>query len=135
MKAAIQQIVLDDLESRISALGSASAASAKPARGWLRAVREAIGLSQSDVAERMAVKRQSYAQFETAEEAESISVASLRKSAAALGCDLVYFLVPAGDPDASFKALAERHDPRSAHLRATEHSMSLGRSSPPDGTS
>lgn len=95
-------------------------------------MREAIGRSQSDVAEKLAVKRQSYAQFETAEEAESISVASLRRSAAALGCELVYFLVPAGEPGASFRALADRHDPEAAHLLATEHSMSLGRGSPPD---
>jgi transcriptional regulator with XRE-family HTH domain len=104
----------------------------KPARGWLRAVREAIGLSQSDVAKALAVKRQSYAQFETAEEAESISVASLRKSAAALGCELVYFLVPADEPGLSFRALADRHDPQAAQLLATDHSISLGRSSPPE---
>ncbi len=104
----------------------------KPARGWLRAVREAVGLSQGDVAGRMAVKRQSYAQFETAEETESISLASLRKSAAAMGCELVYFLVPTGDPGASFRALAERHDPQAAHLRAAEHTMSLGGERRPD---
>lgn len=114
------------------ALQAASAAAGKPARGWLRAVREATGPSQSDVAKKLGVKRQSYAQFETAEEAESISVASLRRSAAALGCELVYFLVPAGEPGASFRVLADRHDPQAAHLRATEHSMSLGRVFPPD---
>jgi predicted DNA-binding mobile mystery protein A len=123
---------LEGLEARAPALGTARAAAEKPARGWLRAVREAIGLSQSDVAKKLAVRRQSLAQFEAAEEAESISVASLRKSAAALGCELVYFLVPSGEPSASFKVLAGRHDPQSAHLRATEHSMSLGRRSPPD---
>ena len=73
----------------------------------------------------MAVKRQSYAQFETAEETESISVASLRRSAEALGCELVYFLVPAGGAGPSFKALARSHDPQAAHHVASDHSLTL----------
>ena len=51
-----------------------------PARGWLRAIREAIGLTQGQVAARAAVRRQSYAQLETAEERGAISVASLRRA-------------------------------------------------------
>ena len=120
------------LEARAPELGSARRAAAKPARGWLRAVREAIGLSQADVAGKLAVRRQSYAQFESAEEAESISVGSLRKSAEAMGCELVYFLIPAGDAPSSFKALAESHDPQAIHRLATEHSMNLGHG--PDAT-
>ena len=40
------------------------------------------------------MKRQSYAQFETAEERGSISMASLRRAAEAMDCELVYFIVP-----------------------------------------
>lgn len=97
----------------------------KPARGWLRAVREAIGLTQADVSLRMAVKRQSYAQFEAAEESESISIATLRRAATALDCDLVWFIVPRKSVARSYRDLAEFHDSATAQMRATDHSINL----------
>jgi predicted DNA-binding mobile mystery protein A len=106
-------------------LNAARAAAAKPARGWLRAVREAVGLTQGALAARMAVKRQSYAQFEVAEERGSISVASLRRAAEAMDCDLIYYIVPRESVARSYAGLAEIHDPAAMHLRATDHSMAL----------
>ena len=73
----------------------------------------------------MAVKRQSYAQFEAAEERGSISVASLRRAAEAMNCDLVYYIVPRGSVARTYAGLAEIHDPSAIHLRATDHSMVL----------
>jgi predicted DNA-binding mobile mystery protein A len=106
-------------------LNRARAAAAKPARGWLRAVREAIGLSQNEVASKIGVKRQSYAQFETAEERGSISIASLSRSAEAMGCELVYFIAPRPSVARSFAELADLHDPAASHLRATDQSTAL----------
>jgi transcriptional regulator with XRE-family HTH domain len=91
----------------------------------LRAVREAIGLSQSGAAARAAVKRQSFAQFEAAEERGAISIGSLRRAAGALDCDLVYFLVPRSQAADSFAGLARRLDPMSPHREAADHSMTL----------
>lgn len=109
-------------------------AAAKPARGWLRAVREAIGLTQNDVASKIGVKRQSYAQLEAAEERGSISVMSMQRAAEAMGCELVYFVVPREALARSYAELAQLNDPAAMHLRATEHSMALrGRSPREDG--
>jgi predicted DNA-binding mobile mystery protein A len=107
-------------------LNAARPAAAVPSRGWLRAVREAIGLSQGRVAERASVKRQSYSQFETAEEKGSISLASLRRAAEAMDCELVYFVVPKAALATTYAGLSEIHDPAARHRRATEHSISLG---------
>lgn len=96
-----------------------------PARGWLRAVREAIGLTQRQVAVKAAVKRQSYAQFEAAEERGSISIGSLRRAAGAMDCELVYFIVPRATVAGTFAGLAQLHDPVSGHLKATDNSMAL----------
>jgi predicted DNA-binding mobile mystery protein A len=106
-------------------LSAARAAGAKPARGWLRAVREAVGLSQAEVAGKMTVKRQSYAQFEEAEERGSISLASMRRAAEAMDCELVYFVVPRESVARSYAELAQIHDPTAKHLKATDHSMAL----------
>ena len=97
-----------------------------PARGWLRAVREAIGIPQQRAAERVSVTRQSYAQLEKSEERGAISIESLRRAAGALDCELVYFIVPKGSKAGSYGELAAIHDPVAGQLRATEHSMSLG---------
>jgi predicted DNA-binding mobile mystery protein A len=103
-----------------------------PARGWLRAVREAIGLTQRQVAAGAAVKRQSYAQFEVAEEQGTISIASLRRAAGAMDCELVYFIVPRESVAGTFAGLARVHDPMSRHLSATDHSMALEDGAAPD---
>jgi predicted DNA-binding mobile mystery protein A len=98
-----------------------------PARGWLRAVREALGLTQRQVAARAAVKRQSYAQLETAEERGAISLGSLRRAAEAMDCELAYFIVPRGSAARTYGGLAQVHDPAYRHQMATEHSMELRR--------
>jgi predicted DNA-binding mobile mystery protein A len=113
------------LDKRVERLNSAKDVAAKPARGWLRAIREAIGLTQGEVAAKVAVKRQTYAQFEVAEEQGGISLSSLRRAAEAMDCELVYFVVPKGSPHRTFEDLARALDPHSTHTAATDHSMSL----------
>jgi predicted DNA-binding mobile mystery protein A len=97
-----------------------------PARGWLRAVREAVGLTQGSVAARASVKRQSYSQFETAEEKGTITLGSLRRAAEAMDCELVYFLIPKESVSSTYLGLTAIHDPVARQLQATEHSLSLG---------
>lgn len=116
---------MEGLQQKLGALSAARSAADRPTRGWLRAVREAIGLTQAEVAGRASVKRQSYAQFEAAEEKESISLASLRRSAEAMDCELVYFVVPRGPAARTYADLAQMHDPASVHLKATDQSTAL----------
>ena len=66
----------------------------RPARGWLRVIREALGMTQRQVAERVEVSRQAIASAELAEVEDGINMSRLRTLADALGCDLQYVLVP-----------------------------------------
>ena len=125
MKIAIMRIVRNGLEQRLGSLKSARAAAERPARGWLRAVRGVIGLGQEDVAKRLGVKRQAYAQLETAEERGSITIASLRRAAEAMVCEFVYYLMPREPLAGTYSELAQRNDRMFKHLKATEHSMAL----------
>jgi len=68
-----------------------------PAGGWLRAAREARGLTQREAARRARVSQQAFHQFETGELSETITLDRLRRSAEAVDCQLVYFLYPKGD--------------------------------------
>ena len=65
-----------------------------PARGWIRAIREALGMSSADLARRLGRTRQAVLQMERSEADGSIRFETLRRAASALDCTLVYALVP-----------------------------------------
>lgn len=94
-----------------------------PAKGWLLAVREGLGLSRAAIAKRLSISPSAIAAFEQSEARGTISLQSMRKLADALDCEVVIKLVPRGGK--SFIDLAAQHDPEMANLRATEHSMTL----------
>lgn len=94
-----------------------------PAKGWLLAVREGLGLTRAAIAKRLSISPSAIAAFEQSEARGAITLQSLRKMADVLDCEVVIKLVPKGGQ--SFIDLAARHDPVMANLRATEHSMAL----------
>lgn len=67
---------------------------AHPPRGWVRAVREALGLSTAALAARLGITAGAVTRLEQSETADRIGLATLRRAADAVGCDLVYLLVP-----------------------------------------
>jgi predicted DNA-binding mobile mystery protein A len=67
---------------------------APPPRGWVRAVREALGMSAAVLAARLGTTAGAVTRLEHSEAAERIRLDTLRRAADALGCDLVYLLVP-----------------------------------------
>ena len=66
----------------------------RPARGWIRAVRVALGMSTRQLAQRVGIAQQSLSRLEASEISDSITLKSLRKVADKTGCKLVYALVP-----------------------------------------
>ena len=72
----------------------AAVAVPRPQKGWIRVIREAMGVSAGEVGRILGTSRQLPLQFEKAEADDSITLKSLRKVADALDCDLVYALVP-----------------------------------------
>jgi len=68
----------------------------KPAEGWLRTVRNALGMSGAQLAKRMGVTRARIAQAEHAELTGGVTLKSMQATADAMGCKFVYAIVPAG---------------------------------------
>jgi predicted DNA-binding mobile mystery protein A len=66
----------------------------RPHKGWIRAMREARGVSAGEVGRILGTSRQLPLQFEKAEAEDTITLKSLRSVAHALDCELVYALVP-----------------------------------------
>lgn len=66
----------------------------RPERGWIRAIREAVGMTTGQFAKRLGVAQPRVAALERAEANEVVTLKSLRQAAEALDCVLVYALVP-----------------------------------------
>jgi predicted DNA-binding mobile mystery protein A len=65
-----------------------------PRTGWVREIRMALGLSQSQLAARAGVSRATVQQMERAEAQRRITLASLDKLAHAMGCQVALAIVP-----------------------------------------
>jgi predicted DNA-binding mobile mystery protein A len=81
---------------------------AQPRRGWIRAIRDALGMSGRQLAERMHIRQSTLANMEIAESQGTITIASLRKAAAALDCTFVYAVVPNHTLEATLRQQAMR---------------------------
>jgi predicted DNA-binding mobile mystery protein A len=81
------------LDQRFRQLGSPKRYRA-PVRGWIKAIREALGMSTAQLARRLKIKQPSVVDIEKSEARGSIELATLRRVAEALDCTLVYALVP-----------------------------------------
>lgn len=66
----------------------------RPERGWIRAIREAVGMTTGQFAKRLGVAQPRVAALERAEANEAVTLKSLRQAAEALDCVLLYALVP-----------------------------------------
>lgn len=110
------------LDARLREIGPA-ARYATPVRGWVKAIREALGMSTSQLAGRLGVKQPSVVAMEQSEAKGSIEVATLRRVAAALDCTLVYALVPNQPLEQTMRDRARLFARR--HRDPVEHSMML----------
>lgn len=67
---------------------------AVPARGWIRALRDALGMTAAQLAARLGVSQPTLTALEKGEVDGTVTLARLRRAAEALDCTLVYALVP-----------------------------------------
>lgn len=80
---------------------------ARPQAGWVRAVRDALGMSTRDLASRLGVTSMAISKLEASERAGTIGLDTLSRAADALGCDVVYALVPRAPLEAQVHRQAE----------------------------
>ena len=110
------------LDSRFATLRPLSKIQ-RPPKGWLRAVRDALGMTTKQFARRLGVSQPRIVELEQSEASGTVTLNTLQRAAEALGCRLVYVLVPE-------KPLAETVRERAELLAgqrqaAVEHTMRL----------
>jgi predicted DNA-binding mobile mystery protein A len=94
-----------------------------PAGGWVRAIREALGMSARQLAERMGASPTAALDLERREAAGTLSLGQLKRAAAALDCELTYVLVPRQPLDQMVEARARAL--ATERVRRVTHAMRL----------
>ena len=97
--------------------------SPRPRSGWVRAIRESLGMSAAAFARRLGMTPVGVRKLESAEASDAITLASLRKLAQALDCELQYALVPRNSLQQQVRDRAEMV--ARERLRPIAHSMAL----------
>ena len=112
----------ENLDGRLAPLRPANQYQ-PPAKGWIRALRDALEMSADHLGKILDVRRQSIADMERSEAKGSITIETLRRAAAAMDCTLVYALVP----NTTLQDMIESRARAVAHaaLASTEHTMAL----------
>lgn len=110
------------LDQRFKEIGP-SVRYSPPVRGWVKAIREALGMSTAQLAKRLGVKQPSVVAIEQSEAKGTIELATLRRVAEALDCTLVYALLPNKPLEQTVRDRAWLFARR--RLDPVEHSMML----------
>lgn len=88
-----KKTIREQLDKRLASLKPFSNA-AMPKQGWIKTIREALGLSSAQLGKKAGVDQSRISRLETAEQDGNIRLASLRKIAAGLKMKFVYGFVP-----------------------------------------
>ncbi len=95
----------------------------RPSNGWLQTIREALGMTAVALGKRLHVRSSTVHKLEKSEADDSISLASLRKVAEALDCELHYVLIPRTSLETRLKEQAKSVAKK--HLMPVAHTMGL----------
>jgi len=118
------QTIRQQLDGKLSNAKKQGALFACPAKGWIHAIRTALGLNIRQFSELMDVDKSRISRMERNELKGSLTMHSLRHAAELLGCDLVYAFIPRTQLEDVVKKRAQevalRQFNNSAHTMALE---------------
>lgn len=94
-----------------------------PKSGWIRSIREALGMTTTQLAERMGIQQSGVTLMEQREVDKKVSLETMQKAARALNCELVYAIVP----KESLEKIVTEQASKAAYeiLKPTLHTMEL----------
>ena len=122
MRAQERALARRQIDKRLNSLQNMDVF-ARPSRGWIKAIREALGMTARQLGERLGVSQPRVLKIEQAEVSGSATLETLERAARALDCQLDYLLVPRKPLEELTRARAEATARK--HIKATGHSMSL----------
>lgn len=122
MKPNFSELKLRQLDAALDRWRSADLLP-RPPSGWIKAIREALGMTATYLAQRLGVTTSTVTRLETSEADDTISLGTLRRAAEAVGCELHYALVPKQTLTDTLEARAA--ELARSRLAAISHTMAL----------
>jgi predicted DNA-binding mobile mystery protein A len=117
-----KKLIREQLDLSLQRFGPLADAPA-PLKGWVRAIRNALGMTARQLASRLGVAQQAVARIEKGEPAGSVTIKTMRRIAACLDCVFVYGFVPRTSLEATVARQAKKV--ANQRLARASHSMSL----------
>ena len=97
-----QKVIRDQLDKKLQPLKN-FAVSEMPQQGWIKTLREALGLSAFQLAKMVGVERSRISRLEKAEPNGNLKLSSLKKIAQGLNMKFVYGFVPEDSLDSMIR--------------------------------
>lgn len=94
-----------------------------PLKGWVRAIREALGMSGKQLANRLNVSQPRIPKLEQDEVSGSVSLKTMRQAAEAMDCVFVYAIVPRTTLEET--VMAQARTVAAARMQSVSHTMML----------
>lgn len=94
-----------------------------PHQGWVRAIRDALGMSSTELAERLGVDQSRVPRVEQGEVEGSVTLATMQRTAHAMGCRFVYAIVPEESLEAA--VMEQARVKARGELEPVQHTMGL----------
>jgi len=107
-KNIVQSMVDEQYKEIANSASSLKGAPFRPAEGWVRTMRKALGMSGAQLAQRLNVSRNRVSVLERREVGGDITINQLKDMADKLGCELTYALVPKKDINLLLEERAEQ---------------------------
>lgn len=117
-----RKLIWEQLDARLQKL-SILRGFAMPEKGWIKAIREGLGMTTSDLAKKAKLSQSRISRLEKAESDGDLKLSSLRKMAEGLGMTLVYGFVPKATLEAEVRAQARKIALR--RMEKLNHTMRL----------
>jgi len=120
-----QWLVIKQLDKQFQEWQRINKKYGRPRSGWIKTLRMALSMSAEQLANRLGLSRARINQLEKAEIHDAVTLSTLKEAADALGCELVYAVVPKDSTTLEdiIKAQAERL--AKERMARVSHTMSL----------
>ena len=123
MSVRAKRLAINQLDQMLSGYKKISAIPS-PKKGWVRAIRSALGMTAQQLGARTGISQAAISQIEQSEAKKTATIATMEKMAKGLDCTFVYGLVPNTTLEETLKArvgkIARREVFRTAHSMAIE---------------
>ena len=120
--AQVRRLEVGRMDRYFQRLGAAPGLQLQAPSGWVRAIRNALGMSAVQLARRLGVSRAAVYKLEEREASRRVTLGQLDRAADAMNCDVFYALVPRTTVEQTIRSQSRK----SAERKLGKANMSMG---------